>query len=182
MTNADGQNEPILLTLLNQRRKLLGYLRSKGLSDEVAEDLLQELSLKILNQPPRDIERIISWLYAALRNLMIDHLRKQNRAAKKIEKFVAGEDFHFEDLESTVCRCINDLLPLLRPTYNDVLRAVEFDEKDYAELAKADGVSENTVAVRAHRAREALKKELVNLCGACSTHGCLNCECHNKFR
>ena len=37
--------------------------------------------------------------------------------------------------------------------------------------------SSNNAAVRVFRAREALRKQVARACGACATHGCVDCTC-----
>jgi len=45
--------------------------------------------------------------------------------------------------------------------------------------AAASGISENNAAVRVHRARQALRKQVQLTCGACATHGCVDCRCQS---
>ena len=46
--------------------------------------------------------------------------------------------------------------------------------KDYAGTL---GITAGNAAVRVHRAREALRKQVVRSCGTCAEHGCLDCHC-----
>ena len=39
------------------------------------------------------------------------------------------------------------------------------------------GVSDNLAAVRAYRARNALRAQVARSCGTCAEHGCLDCTC-----
>ena len=43
--------------------------------------------------------------------------------------------------------------------------------------AEQKGLSSNNAAVRVFRAREALKKRVIESCGTCAEHGCVNCTC-----
>jgi RNA polymerase sigma-70 factor (ECF subfamily) len=49
--------------------------------------------------------------------------------------------------------------------------------RDYAVEA---GMTANAAGVRLFRAREALKRRLVESCGTCADHGCLDCRCDRK--
>jgi len=69
------------------------------------------------------------------------------------------------------------VLENLKPEYVEVIRAVDLGEQPLKEFAEKRGLSASNAGVRAHRARAALKKELVKTCGSCSEHGCLNCNC-----
>jgi len=41
-------------------------------------------------------------------------------------------------------------------------------------------LSASNAGVRVFRAREALKKRLVESCGTCAEHGCQNCTCQTR--
>jgi RNA polymerase sigma-70 factor (ECF subfamily) len=69
------------------------------------------------------------------------------------------------------------LLETLRPEYADAVRRVDLDEISVQELAREAGITANNAAVRLHRARLALKRQLEKSCGTCVTHGCLDCAC-----
>jgi RNA polymerase sigma-70 factor (ECF subfamily) len=67
---------------LSNRERLLGFLRSHG-AGEAAEDLLQELWLKIAAAPAGPIAQPLSYLYRAANNLMLDRYRAQTQAARR---------------------------------------------------------------------------------------------------
>lgn len=78
---------------LANRDRLLGFLRAHG-AGEAAEDLLQELWLKIAAAPTGPIAQPLSYLYRAANNLMLDRYRSLNQAAKR--------DQDWSDAASTV--------------------------------------------------------------------------------
>jgi RNA polymerase sigma-70 factor (ECF subfamily) len=43
--------------------------------------------------------------------------------------------------------------------------------------AEQKGLSSSNAAVRVFRAREALKKRVIESCGTCAEHGCVDCTC-----
>jgi RNA polymerase sigma-70 factor, ECF subfamily len=51
------------------------------------------------------------------------------------------------------------------------------DGMSLADYARQSGVSSNNAAVRIHRARRNLKKRLLETCGTCAEHACVNCTC-----
>nr|WP_047165899.1 RNA polymerase sigma factor [Sphingomonas sp. Y57] len=67
---------------LSNRDRLLAFLRAHGAGDG-AEDLLQELWLKVSSAPPGPIAQPLSYLYRAANNLMLDRYRSQQQAAKR---------------------------------------------------------------------------------------------------
>ena len=64
------------------REPLLRYLRAHGAGDS-AEDLLQELWLKVTASPPGPIANPRSYLYRAATNLMIDRRRSDSQAQRR---------------------------------------------------------------------------------------------------
>lgn len=64
------------------REPLLRYLRAHGAGD-AAEDLLQELWLKIAGSPPGPIASPRSYLFRAATNLMIDRRRAEAQAHRR---------------------------------------------------------------------------------------------------
>jgi len=64
------------------RDRLLGFLRAQGAGD-AAEDLLQELWLKISAAPTGPVAQPLSYLYRAANNLMLDRYRSQQQAVKR---------------------------------------------------------------------------------------------------
>lgn len=65
----------------------------------------------------------------------------------------------------------------LKPEYADVLQAIEVGGKPVKAFDEEKGLSPGKAAVRVFRARQALKKRVVESCGVCAEHGCVNCTC-----
>jgi len=72
---------------LSNRDKLLGFLRAHGAGDS-AEDLLQELWLRIAAAPTGPIAQPLSYLYRAANNLMLDRYRSQQQAGKRDQAWI----------------------------------------------------------------------------------------------
>ncbi len=64
---------------LESRDKLLRFLAAHGAGD-AAEDLLQELWIKVSASPPGPIGAPLSYLYRAANNLMVDRHRSQRQS------------------------------------------------------------------------------------------------------
>jgi len=67
---------------LASRDRLLAFLRAHG-AGEAAEDLIQELWVKISSAPTGPIAQPLSYLYRSANNLMLDRVRSQQQAAKR---------------------------------------------------------------------------------------------------
>lgn len=67
---------------LSNRDRLLAFLRAHGGGD-AAEDLLQELWIKVSTAPTGPIAQPLSYLYRAANNLMLDRYRSQQQATRR---------------------------------------------------------------------------------------------------
>ena len=167
--------------LLERRRQFLSFIQSRVESREVAEDILQAAFVKGIEKGRvRDEETVVAWFYRLLRNAIIDHYRKRGSDERASEALVHELETHVEPVDAfkgEICRCVSGLLEVLKPEYRDALQTVDLEERSLADLAGKAGISSNNAAVRVHRAREALRKQVTVACGICATHGCLDCHC-----
>jgi RNA polymerase sigma-70 factor (ECF subfamily) len=152
----------------------------------VAEELLQAAYVRALEKGSelREGESAVAWFYRLLRNALIDHYRKQAAEGRVLEREAreATEEGPDLELKQTVCACMGQLLPTLKPEYSELLRQVDLEERSVPDVAREAGITANNAGVRLHRARQALKKQLERSCGTCASHGCLDCSCKSKAR
>ena len=85
-------------------------------------------------------------------------------------------------MEKDVCACLHSILDSLKPEYAEALRAVDLGEQRVQDFAQQHSISASNAKVRVHRARAALRKQLLRICATCAEHGCLNCTCKNQAR
>ena len=85
-------------------------------------------------------------------------------------------------LYDTVWGCVLGLLETLSPDYAAALKTIELEQASLAEYAAATGITPGNAAVRLHRAREALRKQVVRCCGTCIEHGFEGCSCRTANR
>lgn len=168
--------------LLENRASFLSFLRARVGSNADAEEILQAAYLKGLKSKarPRGEESARAWFFSIIRNALTDFYRRraaragaEERAAREAPLSARDED----RLEKAVCRCMHAILPTMKPEYGTIIRQVELDEEPLAQVANRMGMSRNNAAVRLHRARKSLKSSLLQTCGACAAHGCLDCSC-----
>ena len=168
--------------LLESRRQFLSFIQSRVESPEVAEDILQSAFVKGIEKGGalRDEETVVAWFYRLLRNAIVDHYRQRGSSERAPEALVHEIETRVEPEDSfkgDICGCVSGLLETLKPEYRDALQMVDLEEGTLAELAGKAGITSNNAAVRIHRAREALRKQVTLACGICATHGCLDCQC-----
>lgn len=162
--------------LLANRAQFLAFVRKRVSTPESAEDILQAAFVKGLERGGEsDEESAVRWFYRVLRNAIIDHYRRDGAARRALEE-LAVEPMP-EPVREEVCGCLGGAIETLKPEYRDALRLVDLAERPLAELARQAGITEGNAAVRVHRARAALRKQITESCGACAEHGCLDCQC-----
>jgi DNA-directed RNA polymerase specialized sigma24 family protein len=61
--------------------------------------------------------------------------------------------------------------------YAEALQAIDVQGTPVTTFAEQRSLSASNAGVRVFRAREALKKRLIESCGTCAEHGCQNCTC-----
>jgi RNA polymerase sigma-70 factor (ECF subfamily) len=171
-----------LAILLENHRAFLGYLERRLGDRALAEDLLQDAFAKVMERPgsaPAD-EGIVPWFYRTLRNAAIDRLRRRGAEGRAMEAFAReldGQAHAPADLEAEVCACITRLAGTLKPEYGEALEAIDVRGIPVKTFAEQHGLSASNAGVRVFRARQALKKRLVESCGTCAEHGCRDCTC-----
>jgi len=177
-----------LQTLLDRRERFLAFVQSRVHDHALAEDILQVAYIRALQKSGtlREDESAAAWFYSVLRNAVIDHYRHCTSENAAMDRWVSELGRSGPNAEPTtadlptrtfVCGCIEHVLPTLRPAYAEILREVDLADAPLADFARRHQLTAGNAAVRAHRARAALRRELARTCGACSVHACLDCVC-----
>jgi RNA polymerase sigma-70 factor (ECF subfamily) len=176
----------ILDRLLNYQSEFRAFLHRRLNDDTVVEDLFQQSLLRAVEQQHtlHNKESIVAWFYRVLRNALVDYYRARAAELRKVEGLhqelnARGEQAvpSPDEIEPTVCACLDRLLPGIRPAYAEVLRRIDLQGESPDTVAKDLQLTKNNLTVRLHRARHALRSALEASCGICTKHGCLNCTC-----
>lgn len=184
-----GGAEERVEILAAERERWLAFLRQRVSSAAEAEDILQDSLVRALEgagRVRRD-EDLLAWFYRVLRHAVVDTYRQRAAASRRDERLAADLAASVEaDLRSSgsrraVCACIRPRLAQLNPRYGRLLEAVDLDGQPAAAAAAEEGVPIGSLHVTLHRARQALRRELVRFCGACAENACLDCGCENPL-
>jgi RNA polymerase sigma-70 factor (ECF subfamily) len=181
-TERDRISPEALERLLAGRRQFLAFVEKRVGSRAEAEDILQEAFVRGIERGGalRDDESVVAWFYRLLRNAVIDHYRRRATSEKALEGWAKELETHSIpaiEIKQEVCGCLGELVAALKPEYQQALRVIDLGEGSLKDLAKEAGIAPGNAAVRVHRAREALRKEIQRACGVCAEHGCLDCHC-----
>lgn len=174
-------------TLLENHRAFLRYLERRIGDRALAEDILQDAFVKLVERPdvaPTD-EGIVPWFYRTVRNAAIDRFRRLGASSRAIEAFAREMEQHqtpTQEMEGEICACVARLATTLKPEYAEALQEIDVIGTPVKAFADLHHVSASNAGVRVFRAREALKKRVIESCGICAEHGCVNCTCQAAAR
>ena len=178
--------------LVESHRDLLRFLRRRLGSEEEAEEVLQRFMLKAITRAGdlRNIKTVRAWLGRVLATTIVDFQRATIRRRRRERTVESDELFRLADLaiepdaetDEAVCACLYRLLPTMKPEYAEVIWRADLLGEPRDRLAISLGTSVNNVTVRLHRARQALKIRLEQMCRTCVVHGFLDCRCEKGGR
>lgn len=152
--------------VLEGRKAAYAMARSRGLDHHDAEDVAQDVAVRLLRRA-RLAGNVGTLSTFAAHNLMVDRYRRQRTADKHAEALAVGStvDTSVEDSEALerarlhVRRAVDGLdAPEREAIVHTVLAGSRTDA-----AAASLGLRPNTVAVRAWRARRALRPALAHL-------------------
>jgi RNA polymerase sigma-70 factor (ECF subfamily) len=151
---------------------LLGFIERRVRSREIAEDILQEVMLRIHRRANR-IERaqaVGAWVHAIARNAIADHyrsaqVRREMATAHAIDPQLAGEpEAEAADARGELAACVAPLLGRLPPRYREALTLTELEGLTQAQAAQRLQLSLSGAKARVQRGRAQLKQLLLDCC------------------
>jgi RNA polymerase sigma factor (sigma-70 family) len=138
---------------------LLLFARQWVRSPADAEDIVQEAFVKFWRRNHKIDNRAL--LYATVRSLALDHIRRDSRRARREVEALSGAEQSVApqfDFENEPQRALAKAVDLLPHEQREVLVMKIWNELTFAEIATALEISQNTAASRYRYALSALKK------------------------
>jgi len=151
---------------------LLGFIERRVRSREIAEDILQDVMLRI-HRRADGIERaeaIGAWVHTIARNAIADHyrsarVRREVATERDIDSEQAGKpEAEAADARGELAACVAPLLTRLPPSYREALILTELEGMTQAEAAQRLGLSLSGAKARVQRGRAQLKAVLLDCC------------------
>jgi RNA polymerase sigma-70 factor (ECF subfamily) len=151
---------------------LLGFIERRVRSREIAEDVLQDVMLRIHRQADgiERAEAVGAWVYAIARNAIADHyrsaqVRREVATGREIDPEVAGEpEAEAADARGELAACVAPLLTRLPPRYRETLILTELEGLTQVEAAHRLEISLSGAKARVQRGRAQLKELLLDCC------------------
>ncbi len=164
-----------------EQGRFFSFLAPRLGSREAARDFLQAAILKAVERQGalRNDKSVRAWFFRLLRNGLVDHYRNAAAERRALERHAqeASEAEALVGLEDQVCGCVRALALGLQSEPGNAVHAVDVEGQTLAAYAEASQVRPATARVRLHRARRALSRQLIEMCGTCCQQGCAGCSC-----
>lgn len=160
------------------------HLKARIRDKDEAEEVLQEFVLRALERAGdiRDLRAVRGWLSRVLASAIVDHFRRKKVRTRREVRCSADqlENVAQDELAvaHAICECAIEVLPSLKPDYAEAIRRLDLLAEPRDVVAARLGISVNTLTVRLHRARNALKTILEATCAEdCCRDSDFACTC-----
>lgn len=174
--------------LVESYGRFWSYLRKRFRVQAEAEEVLQAFMLRALERSAdlRGISAVRGWLSRILATTIVDFHRQRSRTIREA-RFTAelNDRLVMDDgaeVDHDVCECLYRYLPLLKTEQAEVIRRIDLAGEPRELVAVETGVTVNNITVRLHRARQALKGHLEEMCADCLDDSYLACRCSDARR
>lgn len=154
------------------RNRVYGFAFHYLNSSDRAADVTQDVFVRLWkNRDSVEEDRVLGWLLRVTRNACVDAIRKQKAYEKRVQTNSdiimekAGSDpLPDERVEASIFReHLQSALQTLDEPYRSIILLREIQEYKYEEISETLDIPLNTVKVYLHRARKAIRKELIEV-------------------
>lgn len=168
-TSAPAGTAPAIEHLWRElSRPLRAYLRQRTATTADADDVLQEVFVRVHRQLAtlRDTSKLQGWVYRIARNALIDQVRARRsrpdtaQAVELSDETAEPSGRNMVDLTASLRRFVAEL----PKPYRDALVRHEFQGQSIREVAVALGLTETATKSRVRRARLLVKEMLERCC------------------
>tara|TARA_B110000967_G_C18890695_1_gene567133 strand:- start:946 stop:1533 length:588 start_codon:yes stop_codon:yes gene_type:complete len=175
-----GDSLSIEHLILRHKDKVFGYILSKVKDVDLANDIFQEVFIKVINKLNEgrynEEGKFIAWVMRISHNMVIDHFRKNARVKmiRSTDEFnifdiIGGQEDCTEDVmvQSQVVKELKILITYLSAEQKEVLEMRFYADMTFKEIAQECNISINTALGRMRYAlinlRKLQEKHNVNL-------------------
>lgn len=148
--------------------RLLAYIRKRLADPDEAEDVLQDVFIKIHTRMHTltDQDSLPAWIYQITRNAIIDRYRTKKFQAGLDESIPAesAEPSSEEDALARLAGSLGEMIACLPDTYQQALQLGEIEGWKQEQVARQLGLSLSGAKSRLQRGRRLLKQSLLDCC------------------
>lgn len=150
--------------------KLLAFIRKRVNGDAVADDVLQDVFVKIHKNIDtiRKGKKLESWVYQIARNTIIDHYRTRKEHVGLPDWLASPEPVDEMEGHGEISACLASLVEHLPEKYRRAVRLCDIEGRPQSDVAAMEGLSLSGAKSRIQRGRTQLK-ELLHDCCQCTS-------------
>ena len=166
-----GNEKSLEILIIRHKQRVFGFILSKVLDREVAEDIFQDTFIKVINTLKRgaynEEGKFLPWVMRISHNLIIDHFRRN----KRMPKFNNSEEFDIfsvlsddvlnvekQIIKDQILEDVKGLISELPDDQKEVLMMRMYRDMSFKEIAENTDVSINTALGRMRYAIINLRK------------------------
>jgi RNA polymerase sigma-70 factor (ECF subfamily) len=148
------------------REQLYQFIKSRVADVVVAEDILQEVFIKIHTRldTVRDDRQLRGWIYRIARNCIIDYYRADRLVTKLPHELIALETEYSNKARQEIGDCLIPMIEQLPEKYRQAVMLSEIDGMKQKEIATQHGISLSGAKSRVQRGRKMLREMLLACC------------------
>lgn len=159
----------VLPLWLRHESELRRWLVLRSPVKEEAQDLLQEVFIKVLRQGQKltQVEQPRAWLFEVTRNTLIDRLRITHRhlpLPDDLEEWPAELDDPASTVDTLAQTCLARVLSELDASDREAIELCDLQGMTHAKYAQFKGVSLPAAKSRVQRARRRMREHMVQAC------------------
>jgi RNA polymerase sigma-70 factor (ECF subfamily) len=150
--------------------RVRGFVRRRVNDTHVADDITQDVLLKVQTQlaalPAED--KLPAWVFAVARNAIIDHYRarsiREHANVADVDPVADAPDADDEAAMRELAPCLLRMVEHLADPYKEAMKLADFEGLTQQEIAQRAGISLSGAKSRVQRAREQLRKMILDCC------------------
>ena len=154
-----------LATIWEQFSNQLRRHLSRKVPEQDVDDVLQEVFLALMRNPPPEGVALPPWLWRLVRSRIADYYRRQPQGVSALESELAQEEtFEVSESEAIVAAWLRGFAEFLEPKYRTPLVMADFQGASMKVIAETLNLSVSGAKSRVQRARKMLASDLQNCC------------------
>jgi RNA polymerase sigma-70 factor (ECF subfamily) len=143
---------------------LLGYVKKRVRNQEDAEDLTQDVFLKLSKSNSNGVDNLKSWVYTIAKNTITDYYRKKQLQTNAIEDDTIFDYDADNDAGIALGKCVHSFVNQLPEEYRELMILSEIKEIPQKEIAEQLNINYVTVRSKIQRGRKKLKELFEGCC------------------
>ncbi len=146
--------------------KLHSFIQSRVGDPSTAEDILQEVFLRIISKIDtlKDDSKINSWMYQIARNAIIDHYRASKTMEELPGSLAIPESEFGQEARQEIEGRLQTMVKRLPENYREAVTLSEIENLTQQEVAEKQGMSLSGAKSRVQRGRAMVKDMLLACC------------------